>query len=176
MTLTLSQIRAGAIAPALALLPPKMTSAAAEVMLLAITQQEDVAQRRRQWPTGPARGLWQFEPGSLASRGGVWGVFLHRASAGHLRTLASARGVSPEPAAIWSALQGDDVLAAGVARLLLWTDALPLPELGDVEAAWQCYLRTWRPGAYINGTPAARAALRRKWGQYYALAMDEVLA
>jgi len=38
------------------------------------------------------------------------------------------------------------VLAAGVARLLLWTDPKALPAIGDADAGWSLYLRTWRPG------------------------------
>ena len=51
-----------------------------------------------------------------------------------------------DPDAIYAALEYDDVLAAGVARLLLWTDPKALPPVGDVDAAWALYLRTWRPG------------------------------
>ena len=43
-------------------------------------------------------------------------------------------------------LAKDDILAAGFARLLLWSDPQPLPAIGDQQAAWQLYLRTWRPG------------------------------
>ena len=43
-------------------------------------------------------------------------------------------------------LATDDILAAGFARLLLWTDSQPLPVVGNEEGAWQLYLRTWRPG------------------------------
>jgi len=67
------------------------------------------------------------------------------------------------------------VLAAGLARLLLWTDRPPLPALQDVEGGWQLYLRTWRPGAYTRGTPALRAELRAKWGRNYSAALREVL-
>lgn len=144
--LTLSEIRRGPIAAALSLLPAKMESPQAEVMLLAITQQEDLAQRRRQWPTGPARGLFQFEPGTRQSRGGVWGIYLHEDSRDPLRALCAALGVEFSAAAIYARLQADDVLAAGCARLLLWTDPKPLPALGERDRAWALYLRTWRPG------------------------------
>lgn len=65
----LSEIRASAITPALELLPPKMTSPEALIMLLTIGLQESGLQHRRQLvgssprPTGPATGLWQFEQG-----------------------------------------------------------------------------------------------------------------
>ncbi|WP_202730566.1 hypothetical protein [Achromobacter xylosoxidans] len=134
-----------AITPALALLPARMDTAEACVMLLAIGLQESRFTHRQQIG-GPARGFWQFEKGTRASRGGVWGVFLHAASKGHLAALCKARSVACDPDAIYAALEYDDVLAAGVARLLLWTDPKALPAVGDADAGWALYLRTWRPG------------------------------
>lgn len=129
-----------AINPALALLPAAMDSLRARVMLLATGLQESRLIYRRQI-RGPARGLWQFEEG-----GGVYGCMRHEASRDHLRALCQARGVQYERRAIWQALERDDVLAAGAARLLYWTDARPVPELEDTEGAWDLYMRTWRPG------------------------------
>lgn len=143
--MNLSAIIKAGIEPALALLPAKMGSAAARVMLLAIGMQESRFVHRRQIG-GPARGFWQFEKGTRASRGGVWGVSLHAASKDHLAALCKARSVAFDPDAIYAALEYDDVLAAGVARLLLWTDPKALPAIGDADAAWALYLRTWRPG------------------------------
>ncbi len=129
----------------LALLPARMDTPEARVMLLAIGLQESRFVHRRQIG-GPARGFWQFEKGTRASRGGVWGVFLHAVSKDHLAALCKARSVACDPDAIYAALEYDDVLAAGVARLLLWTDPKALPAIGDSDAAWSLYLRTWRPG------------------------------
>lgn len=163
-----------AIAPALQLLPARMDTLAARVELVAISGQE--ADFRHRWQVidparpevrGPARGLWQFERG-----GGVRGVLVHPQCAAAARQLCSARGVVPEAAAVHAALASDDVLAAGFARLLLWSDPSPLPAVGDVGAAWQLYLRTWRPGAYTEGAPAARVRLRGKWTGYYATARE----
>ena len=137
---------ATAVDPALSLLPRRLTSDQARVLLLGIGQQESQLMYRRQMGEGPARGLWQFERGTQASRGGVWGVYLHRASNELLRLLCRDRGVSFDPRAIWAAIEADDVLAAGVARLLLLTDPAPLPAVDDPEAGWAYYLRTWRPG------------------------------
>ncbi|MBQ2647932.1 MAG: hypothetical protein IJF82_11250 [Achromobacter sp.] len=141
----LKEVVERAIEPALALLPARMDTPAARVMLLAIGLQESRFVHRRQIG-GPARGFWQFEKGSRASRGGVWGVCLHPASKGHLAVLCKARSVAFDPDAIYAALEYDDVLAAGVARLLLWTDPKSLPAVGDADAGWALYLRTWRPG------------------------------
>lgn len=129
------------------LLPPKWDNERARVMLLAIAQQESELATRRQYNNGPARGLWQFERGTAASRGGVWGVFLHPASRETLAGVCAERGVVHDPLRIWEALERDDILAACVARLLLYTDSQALPSVADVQGAWELYaVRTWRPG------------------------------
>ena len=148
--MTLHEIRDRAITPALALLPARMSSPEAEVMLLTIGLQESRFQHRRQLvgspprPTGPAKSFWQAELGG----GMVTGLLRYHDD--RVRDLAvglcAVRGVDPSPRAVWDAIERDDVLAAGLARLLLWTDPGRLPRLGDVEGALQCYLRTWRPG------------------------------
>ena len=136
-----------AISEALALLPPGMGSREARVMLVAIGLQESRFKYRRQLvgkpaqPVGPATGFWQFE-----KNGGVKGVLTHASTSKIARGLCDVRGVAAEPLAVWDALQRDDVLAAGFARLLLWTDPKPLPRIGDAHAAWALYLRLWRPG------------------------------
>lgn len=142
-----------AVTPALALLPAAMDTPQARVMLLAIGLQESRFIYRYQQVQGkpgvkgPARGFWQFEQGSRAGRGGVWGVCLHQASRYWLDVVCTARGVAFEPRAIWEAIEQDDVLAAALARLLLFTDARRLPAVDDAQSAWDLYaLRTWRPG------------------------------
>ena len=157
--MTLSEIRSSAILPALKLLPANMSSPEAEVMLLAITQQEDPEQRRRQWPTGPARGLWQFE-----RAGGVQGVLTHPSSRKHAVAVCDARGVQPVAEKVHAALEHDDVLAAAFARLFLWTDPLRLPRTNDVQGGWDLYLRVWRPG---KPHPS-------RWAARYAAAVREV--
>lgn len=139
--MVLAEVIKMAINPALAILPNRMDSLKARVMLLTIGLQESRFEHRRQMGNGPARGFWQFERG-----GGVKGVFTHPASTGHVHNLCAARGVPFDIPTIWAALETDDVLAAGVARLLLWTDAYPLPDVEDAGASWDLYLRTWRPG------------------------------
>ena len=176
---TLSRIREQAIRPALALLPARMSGQQSEVLLLAIGLQESRFEHRRQLvgspprPTGPAKSFWQAEQGG----GMVTGLLrYHDDSVRDLAVgLCAVRGVDPSPRAVWDAIERDDVLAAGLARLLLWTDRPPLPALQDVEGGWQLYLRTWRPGAYTRGTPAQRAELRAKWGRNYSAALREVL-
>ena len=138
--MTLSDIRAQAIEPAFLLLPARMESREATVMLLTIGLQESRFKHRRQIG-GPARGFFQFERG-----GGVAGVLRHPASRDAALKVCDARGVAPVPEQVYQRLELDDVLAAAFARLLLFTDPARLPKLGDADGAWQLYLRTWRPG------------------------------
>ena len=88
MSILLDAILRTAINPALGMLPAKMDTDAARVMLLAIGLQESRFEHRRQMGNGPARGFWQFEKG-----GGVKGCVQHPSSAHHLRQLCAARGV-----------------------------------------------------------------------------------
>lgn len=142
-----------AIDEALSLLPAGMDSKEARLLLLAIGLQESRFKHRRQLvgnpprPTGPATGYWQFERG-----GGVVGVLQHSATSRHARTLCNARGVEPVSQSVWQSLQYDDVLAAGFARLLLWSDPHRLPAIGKADDAWDLYIRTWRPGKPHRGT------------------------
>jgi len=127
-------------------------------MVLAIALQESGLAARTQAEGGPARGLWQFE------RAGVRGVLTHPSSASHARRLCAARACPASEYSVWIALAGDDLLACGFARLLLWTDPAPLPALGDADGAWACYERNWRPG---RPRP-------EHWAANYAMALDAV--
>lgn len=149
--LTLAEVDTLALDPALWLLPHSLNTPQARVILHAIGLQESMYTYRCQalagGGRGPARGFWQFELGTQRSKGGVWGVVLHPASKGLLAELCKARGVPFDAPYIWEALETDDVLAAGVARLLMLTDPLKLPAVTDVEGAWVMYAhRCWRPG------------------------------
>lgn len=88
---------------------------------------------------GPARGWWQFEQG-----GGVAGVLQHAASRTMAAEACAGVTVVAQAAAVWRAIEGNDLLACTFARLLLWTDPRPLP--AAEEPAWEYYLRNWRPG------------------------------
>lgn len=158
--------------PALELLPERMTSDAARVMLCAIALQESrlshrwqVIDLKRPEVKGPARGLLQFEKG-----GGVRGVLNHASSRLHAAKLCQDRGVAATETAVFDRLDEDDVLAAGFGRMLLWTDPKALPEIGDEEAAWQTYLFNWRPGA----AKRQYDELRAKWARNYAVAVEQV--
>lgn len=154
-----------AVSKALFMLPPAMTSPQARVMLFAIGLQESRFEHRFQvvqgkpGAKGPARGYWQFERG-----GGCKGVVIHPASRFWMANLCAARDVPFNAGAIWNAIETDDVLAAGAARLLLFTDPPKLPEVGDERSAFNCYLRIWRPGKPKPDT----------WPKFYRAAMDQI--
>ncbi|MNQ76827.1 hypothetical protein D3C85_916760 [compost metagenome] len=150
------------IAAGLALLPAKMDSLDASVLLYATNRQEN-PQRLQQQVGGPAVGDYQFELG-----GGVKGVMSHHSVAYLTRAVCDARGIEFKAGPIYQALKTDDILAAALARLLYYTDPKALPKAGDEAEAWALYLRTWRPGAYARQPEELRA----KWKKNYADAME----
>lgn len=154
-----------AVRQALALLPSEMTSDRALLMVYAIGLQESRFEHRFQvvqgkpGAKGPARGFWQFERG-----GGCKGVVEHSASRFWMSKVCTLRGVPLDAAALWGAIEKDDVLAAAAARLLLFTDPKSLPAIGDRAAAWALYTRVWRPGKPHPST----------WDECYDTALLEI--
>lgn len=146
---TVQNILVSVILPTEARLKPhKITiSPAARAMLLAIGLQESALTHRYQVISGggkgPARGLWQFERG-----GGVKGVLTHPSSSKVAGIFASYHVATTELVAVHAALEHDDILACAFARLLLFTDPRALPQAmpENEQAAWEYYLRNWRPG------------------------------
>lgn len=175
-----------AIESAYELLPARISSDKATLMLLAIQRQEDPELRRyqlvkrtpktlpenivsEQWAKGPARGWPQMEQG-----GGVKGVLTHAGVQDYAFNVCDHFKLTASAFSVWRALETNDVLSAAFARLLLWADSKPLPEIGDTEGAWKTYIRVWRPGAYTNGNEMKRAELRAKWQRNYTDAMNEL--
>lgn len=154
-------IRAG-----LALLPVAMDTRAARLMLHAINRQENPS-RLEQQIGGPARGDYQFERG-----GGVKGVLTHKASSSRASEVCRVLGINPDAESIYQAIGTNPVLAAAMARLLLWTDPKPLPQAGDEQGAWDLYLRVWRPGAFKRDPDS----LRENWSANYREAYAVVVA
>ena len=157
--------------------PAGYDTPAVRLLLLTIGLQESRFTTRRQLiskavdgkktlvPEGPAIGFWQFEQGNKVSRGGVWGVLNHFRIGTQARAFAQALGVTPDPETVWRAMENNDVLAAGFARLLLLCDPYRVPAIGDVAEAWECYAkRTWRPGKPHRDT----------WDGFYAQARKEL--
>lgn len=144
--------------PALSLLPARMDSPQARVMMLAIGLQESRFLHTHQIG-GPAHGYYQFERG-----GGVRGVLRHASSRDHAIKLCAARSVATDAVSAFDAIEHDQVLASGFARLLLWTDPKPLPAIGDAQGAWDLYIRTWQPGK----------PHRKTWDDLYRQAVQAV--
>jgi hypothetical protein len=135
----------------------------ARLMLTAISGQEANWTDRVQGGKGPAHGLFQFERG-----GGVTGV-LHNPVTVHLAIGACVKsGIPANPVAAWGALAtaAHDNLAVAFARLLLWSDPAPLPNIGDEDTAYEYYLRLWKPGK-----PS-----RKRWSVVYPQAMTAIQA
>lgn len=149
-----------AISPALEMLPANMDSPAARAMMIAIALQESRISYRAQIG-GPARGYWQFEQG-----GGVRGVLMHTASRPHIQAVLKAIDYAQEsdPAACYTAIQHNDILAACFARLLLWTLPNALPASGDAQGGWDTYVAAWRPGK----------PHRQTWDAFYKQAWSTV--
>lgn len=158
-----------AIDKAFSILPAVMDTLQARVQHAAIGFQESKYKSRRQIilkggklvAEGPAVSYWQFENGRLA---GINGVLTHRATASHAVNVCAYCGVEPERMAVWERMQIDDVLGAAFARLLMYTDAAPVPV--TEQQGWAMYLRTWRPGkphpetwsaAYANAIRAVKS-------------------
>lgn len=150
-----------AIYPAFEILPLRMDSTEAAVMMLAIGLQESrfehrvqlIGRSRHWWQSlnGPARGWWQFE-----KAGGVVGVLRHHASREYASDICELLRYPASAGVVHRAIAHNDVLAASFARLLLWTDPEPLPTYADgADAAWEYYLRNWRPGKPHPSTWAA---------------------
>lgn len=134
----LNLLQSLAIDPAISLLTDRMSSRTGKVMLIAIALQESRAKYRAQIG-GPARGYWQFERG-----GGTYGVLKHHASAAHAKRVCETLDIKAETYAVYDAIEYNDVLAAALARLLLWTLPQPLP--ATREEGWAQYIEAWRPG------------------------------
>ena len=117
-------------------------------MVLAICLQESRLAYRRQVTRGgeqkgPAVGFAQFEIN------GVRGVLSHPKTRFHAWSLLEQLGYAGKdvpPYAVQSALEHNDVLCAGLARLNLWWLPWPLPQETDAAFGWQQYEAAWRPG------------------------------
>lgn len=154
----LERIHAEVLPAAYALLPAHMASREASAMLLAIGLQESRFEHRVQIG-GPAHGYWQFERG-----GGVKGCLTHAGTKPLLLKALGTLGVAPDTETVYQAIINNDVLAAIMARLLLWTLPDKLPDAEEPERGWFQYLRAWRPGK-----PHIRT-----WDAFYAQAWEMV--
>jgi hypothetical protein len=154
---TAAYLHRHAIPSALALLPIGMDTPRARVLLLAIALQESKCVARVQ-KKGPAKGFWMFEEG-----GGVKGVLNHARTKEAASAVLNALSYAPWTVTeVYEAITHNDVLASAFARLLLWSDAEPLPAADDVSGLWRLYIRTWRPGKPRPDTWADHCAKARE--------------
>jgi hypothetical protein len=132
-----------ALAPAMRMLHDNMNSKEAIAFVVAICLQESRLIHRRQLGGGTARGYAQFE------LNGVYGVLHHRATKEHARALLAQLDYSVESSAgdVWLAIEHNDILAAGLARLNLWWLPQALPARNNPAGAYSQYLQAWAPGA-----------------------------
>jgi hypothetical protein len=141
-------LREHTIPAALALLPGRMDTIDARAMLFATGYQESAFNARIQGGKGtrpgkgPAHGFWQFEAG-----GGVKEILSSPDTAPIIAPICRMFLFEPKPAIIHDAIADHDVLAACLARLLLYRDPRPMPHEDQSEIGWSIYLRNWRPGA-----------------------------
>lgn len=146
---------------------PKFDSPSARVQLLATGLQESRFMDRTQMDGGPAHSFWQEEPN------GIKAVFGHSVVGPILVSMCEKLGVAPSWRSVYNAVILNDELACVVARLLLYADSNPLPQIGDSDGAFKYYVRVWGPGAYTRGTDQARTKIRAKWDNNYKLALEQ---
>ena len=135
-------LKSHVIPAAMSPLPAKMDTPEARAMLVAIALQESNLQYRKQIG-GPALGffMWELPQVGLVLRHEVIGPLALKV----LADLAYSVGVPPYEK-IHDAMQHNDILQCTFSRLMLWPDAAPLPQRGDVQGSLATYLRVWRPG------------------------------
>jgi hypothetical protein len=129
MTINPSDFRQFVISPALAQLAPAgiaVTKTAADLLMATAANETDLGTWLNQDP-GPALGVFQIEPASLASlMAGLSGP-----------ELAALNGImTPQPIA--DQLDTNLVLAAAICRLFYWKVLAPLPT-DTVSGLWSYY-------------------------------------
>lgn len=112
--------------------------------VLAIALQESGLRHRRQVvaggaENGPAASFWQGEKG-----GGMILTLSHDATEKHAHFLCEAYNVQPTAGGVWEAIRYQDIVAAGLSRLLVYTLPSKLPQ--TTASGWNQYLAAWRPG------------------------------
>jgi hypothetical protein len=127
------------LSPALGLLPLSMDRVQARAMVLCICLHESGFAARRQMGNGPARSYAQFE------LTGIDGVLTHLSTGGHARHFCLDLDIGPTAPAVYEAIEFHDVLAAGFARLLLWTLRRPLPARTMPDDGYAQYRQAWNP-------------------------------
>jgi hypothetical protein len=138
-------------------------SPAACVLIGAICLQESGGENVQQVAAGPAKGFPQFEVEAIRE------LLENPASASQALSAVRASGIlgndagaasvsggadggapldSPSQIAtvVWTNFLNFPELQICLARLMLWDNPNPLPDVGDCAGAWNYYTATWRPG------------------------------
>lgn len=136
------------IPAAMSILPEKMDTIPARVMLIAIALQESKLEHRKQIPVSHARSFWQFEEGRPELKSGLAGVRIHKWTYKYYRDILDALKYQGNISDyhVHRIIEHNDILACAMARLLLYTVPRPLPGLDDFDEAWEQYIFAWRPG------------------------------
>lgn len=121
----------------------------ADVELLAIAQQESGCcnrfQRLASGYPGTARSLWQIETNTCSAVLVRWPALRQCLSRIWIKegdhVFAALLSDPLHPWLAWS-----DMAAFWTARGILALDPAPLPAIGDIQGAWDCYIKNWRPG------------------------------
>lgn len=136
----------------------------ATLMLLVIPKPESDYSNIAQIGGGPGRGFYQFGMPTI-------GLILTNPVSSAMAAMACRTlYVVPTSYAAYTHLLLHPYLQVAMARLDLRCDSHALPTFGDEEAAWECYVRVWRPGTVINGGQRA-AEERARWTPAYAEAL-----
>lgn len=122
------------------IMDPKFDSPKTRVLLLSIGLQESKFIDRVQLGGGPAHSFWQEEPN------GIKAVLNNNITRPYMLAACQKLHVAADWQSIYQAVILNDELGCVVARLLLYADYNPLPEIGDSQGAWKYYLRNWKPG------------------------------
>lgn len=133
-------VLAQVIVPAFAHLPDQPNTPESRLIVLATGGQETQYRTRQQDGGEPARGLFQMQYNCVLD------VMHNPASGNAVWNLCGSLGVTYGSHAMFDALLTNDEFAACMCRLAFWCDPRPLPEVGDVLGAWNCYERVQRPG------------------------------
>jgi hypothetical protein len=127
--------------------------APARLLLCTIAGQESAWENVQQGGDGPGRGYFQFEPETCGE------LLVNSVSHAMMFKVCAALKIEATETVVYGALLADPKLQVAMARFDLWCDRAPLPAYGDEMAAWETYLRIWRPG---------KPSLERWSGNYLA--------
>jgi hypothetical protein len=142
MTIAAADFRSFVIEPALAALAPAgipVTKTAADLLMATAAMETDLGTWLSQ-VGGPALGVFQIEPATLAGLLGQLGT----AEAKALATVAT-------PQAPLVQVESNMVYAAATCRLYYWMNPMPLPS-DTVAGLWSMYKAVWN-------TPAGAATM-----------------